>query len=114
MSLAWILVLRDYPPLEVGRDNIAPADYCHDPFAPIARRVFHYRRYPVGGRWPNHESTEAIEHLQPENDVSFPDKREVVGHAQDVAKNRRDWTSAGDTIRDCVDAADLDDRLCPP
>ena len=47
---ALFVFLFDYPSLEVGRDDVAPADDRYDPFVPVARSVLHYRRDARGRR----------------------------------------------------------------
>ena len=46
--------------------------------------------------------------------LCFLDQRDMVGHGQKVAENRRDRAPAGDPIGDGIGAVGLDDRFRPP
>jgi hypothetical protein len=76
------VVLLEYPSLEVGRNDVAPADDRHDPFAPIAGSVLQYRRNAECGRRLHDKSRMAIEHSHSGNDAVFLNQRYVVGHGQ--------------------------------
>ena len=80
----------------------------------IAGSVLQYRRNAERGRRLDDKSRVAIEHSHSGNDAGFLNQRDVVGHGQQVVKDRRDRAAAGDSIGDRVDAVGLDDGFCPP
>ena len=100
-SMALFVLLFDHPSLEVGRNDVAAADDRHDPFAPIAGPVLQYRRNAKGGRRLHDESRVAIKHPHSGNDALFLNQRDMVGHGQKVAENRRDRRRPATHPRSC-------------